>query len=57
MNEENNVYTNEGFDDFLQEATLFIRDLWEDRGGEKIGEYEAQALNDVLTSFFSDKRK
>jgi hypothetical protein len=46
----------DGFDEFLQDATLAVRDMWESRGGEKIGEHEAQALNDALTAFFADKR-
>lgn len=44
------------FDEFLQDATLAVREMWEDRGGEQMGEFETQSLNDVLSAFFNDKK-
>jgi hypothetical protein len=49
------VNTDEGFDEFLQDATLALREMWEGRSGEEIGEHEAQHLNDLLNHWFSDK--
>ncbi len=48
---------NEIFDEFLQDATQTLRELWEDEyEGPKIGAMEAQSLNDVLTVWFQGKR-
>jgi hypothetical protein len=40
---------------FLQDATIKLREMWESRAGEQIGSHEAMALNGVLTQFFGDK--
>lgn len=42
-------------DDFLQDATLRLHDLWQARGGREMGPFELQALNDTLEAFFGDK--
>jgi hypothetical protein len=55
-NPPESVKPDDGFDRFLQDATLLVRDMWESRKGAKIGEQEAQSLNDVLTQWFTDKR-
>lgn len=47
---------NEIFDDFLNEATWAVRDLWEKVSKTKIKDDELYALNDVLTQFFADKK-
>lgn len=45
------------FDEFLDDATHAVRDLWETASaGQKLGENETYALNDLLTAFFQDKR-
>lgn len=46
----------ESFDDFLQEATLEVSELWEQAGGVELTPTERQQLNDLLTGFFYDKR-
>lgn len=51
------INDDESFDNFLDDATHAVRGMWEDRGGEKLGEEETYALNDLLTAFFQDKRK
>ena len=48
------VTTTDGMDEFLNDATLKVREYWEDRDGKKLGDHETTALNDLLTSFFSD---
>ena len=46
----------EQFDEFLQSATLAVHEAWTDAGGDDMGPMELQALNDLLTQFFGDKR-
>jgi hypothetical protein len=49
--------TDEAFDEFLNDATLAVRDIWEKASGDKMRETEIYALNDVLTAFFNDKKE
>lgn len=44
------------FDEFLDDATHMITDMWNDRGGQLMGINEKYALNDLLTQFFGNKR-
>lgn len=49
------IDSDDGFDEFLQDACLSLREMWESRGGAEIGEMELQSLNDLLSDWFSDK--
>lgn len=49
------VNTEEGMDNFLDNATHRVVEIWEGAGGQEIGLNEKYALNDVLTAFFADK--
>ncbi len=52
-----NVQKNDDdFDAFLQDACMKLHDMWTEQGGEEMGANELQSLNDVLTTFFGDKR-
>lgn len=42
-------------DEFLQQATLTLHDIWTQNGGDDIGEFELQNLNDHLGAWFGDK--
>lgn len=44
------------YDVFLQEATLTVRDIYEEASGKTLGDMETQSLNDLLDAFFGDKR-
>jgi hypothetical protein len=46
----------QSFDDFLQDATLALNDLWMKAGGTEMTVEGLQAVNDTLTAFFADKR-
>jgi len=46
------VNTDEGFDEFLQDATLALREMWENRKGIKIDQVHAAQLNDHISSWF-----
>jgi len=46
----------EDFAEFLQDASLWVHDLWVKWGGDEMKAMELQALNDALTVFFGDKR-
>lgn len=45
------------FDSFLQDATLTVHDLWTEIGGAELTTHELRALNEILTTFFADKRE
>jgi len=49
------ITTDNGFVDFLNDVTLKVLEMWEERGGVKIGEHEAEVLKDTLTPFFADR--
>jgi len=49
--------SNDKFDDFLQDTTLLIRDLWEQNGGKQLDYDTCCQLNDLLTQFLQEKRK
>ena len=42
----------EQFDDFLDDATHAVDDLWEKNGGESMKINEKYALKDLLAHFF-----
>lgn len=45
-------------DEFLNDATLAVREMWESNYPEMpLGENETYALNDVLAAFFHDKSR
>lgn len=39
-------------DEFLNDATLAVRDLWEAATGLRMGTEETDTLNDLLTAYF-----
>lgn len=43
------------FDEFLNDATLAVRELWEKATGQTLDQDATYALNDLLTAFFRDK--
>jgi hypothetical protein len=49
--------TNNSFDEFLNEATHAVHDLWVKAGGKKLDTDELYDLNDTLTAFFSSRRE
>jgi len=51
-----NVANLADFDEFLDEATGAVQEMWTDRGGFTMGKNELQSLNNLLTTFFNDKR-
>jgi hypothetical protein len=55
--EERAMMTDETFDKFLDNATHRVADLWEEVSGKTLALEEKYRLNDVLTAFFSSKRK
>lgn len=48
---------NETFDNFLDDATHIVYDLWRKAGGTGMSGDGMDALNDMLTEFFGDKRE
>lgn len=50
-----NVNNPSDYDDFLDDATHAVHDMWVERGGKKLDTDDLYALNDVLTEFFKDK--
>lgn len=43
------------YDAMLQEMTLTLREIYERESDKKLGEMEAQPLNDVLDAFFKER--
>ena len=54
---EFDVQDDEGFQEWLQHVTFQLRYEWENAGGDKMGEFQAQALNDRIELFFIDRRR
>ena len=50
--------TNEEFDDFLNDATHAVADLWEQASGQTLTNLDSELydLNDTLEAFFASKR-
>lgn len=46
----------EHYDNFLDEATHKVADMWSERGGTQLSTDELHSLNDLLTSFFDSRR-
>ncbi len=44
------------FDEFLQDATLAVHDMWTKAGGRELTTDELRQLNDAVTWLFSSKR-
>ena len=42
-------------DDFLDDATHAVNELWEKVGGERLPLEDLYSLNDLLTSFFAHR--
>ena len=42
-------------DDFTDDATHLVAELWEKHGGQKLSPLELEFLNDALTAFFKDR--
>lgn len=51
-----NIKDESGFDEFLDDATHAVHDMWTERGGAKLDIDGLYALNDLLTAFFGDKK-
>ena len=51
------ITTDDGFDQFLDDATHAVHNMWCARGGSECGSGELYALNDAITAFFSDKKR
>lgn len=43
------------YDAMLQEMTITLREIYERESDKKLGEMEAQPLNDLLDEFFTQK--
>jgi hypothetical protein len=50
------VDTTKGYEGFLDNAYIAVRELWHYYGGDDIGEHEEQTLRNHLDDFFGDKR-
>ena len=44
------------FDEFLDDASHAVADLWKSRGGAELTDDEKCDVNDLLTEYFRDKR-
>lgn len=51
------ITTDDGFDQFLDDATHAVHNMWCARGGSECGSGELYALNDAITAFFSGKKR
>lgn len=49
------LHSEQDLDTFLDDMTHHLSDTWNDRGGQLMGLNEKYALNDLLTTFFTDK--
>jgi hypothetical protein len=47
---------NNAMDNFIDDATHQVADLWVDRGGRSLSNAQKERLNDLLTGYFGDKR-
>lgn len=50
------VTSEDGFDNFLDDATHTVHNLWLSYKGRPLNSDELYALNDALTAYFSDKK-
>jgi hypothetical protein len=44
------------FDEFINDATHKVGEMWTEAGGRELCSDELYAINDTLTNYFCDKR-